>query len=264
MWKRRGRAAVAEADAAWGVEQQAADYERGRPTYPRPVIDLLVTEIPIHRGTRVCDLGAGTGQLTRALLAEAADVVAVEPVLAMRERLQQACPEADVRDGSAERLPLEDGSVDVVTVAQAFHWFDAGRALAEIHRVLRPGGTLALMWNLRDTSVDWVAEFGNIVHRHSGGKPRGGGRRGDWAGVIGTWGGYGHVHEARIPHTVSHNTRTLLARAVSTSHVATLSPRRRARCLRAVQKLTERHPALAGKDTFDLPHETVVYWCRRA
>jgi ubiquinone/menaquinone biosynthesis C-methylase UbiE len=125
--------------AARGFEQAADAYERARPTYPQAAVAWLCERLAVRRGRRVLDLAAGTGKLTRSLVAAGADVVAVEPIAAMRERLP---PEVEALDGTAEAIPLPGASVDAVTVAQAFHWFDAEPALAEIHRVLRPGGTL--------------------------------------------------------------------------------------------------------------------------
>src|SRR5436190_13208524 len=118
----------------------ASDYERARPSYPPQAIETLKADAGIGPGRRVCDLAAGTGKLTRLLVATGADVVAVEPVPGMREQLSEVLPEIEVLDGTAEAIPLDDGSLDVVTVAQAFHWFNFDEALAEIRRVLRPGG----------------------------------------------------------------------------------------------------------------------------
>lgn len=129
--------------AATGFARSAAAYERGRPGYPDDAVDALVAQLP---GRDVVDLAAGTGKLTRALVARGCDVVAVEPVAEMRAQIG---PPARVVEGVAEATGLADASADAVTVAQAFHWFHRPRALAEIHRVLRPGGMLALVWNTR-------------------------------------------------------------------------------------------------------------------
>jgi SAM-dependent methyltransferase len=129
--------------AATGFARAAAAYERGRAGYPDAAVDRLVAALP---GRRVIDLAAGTGKLTRSLAARGCDVVAVEPVAEMRAAI---APPARAVDGTAEATGLPEASADGVTVAQAFHWFDGPRALAEIHRVLRPGGVLALMWNGR-------------------------------------------------------------------------------------------------------------------
>src|SRR5207248_923565 len=120
-------------------------------SYPPESIDVLRRELGAGPGRRVCDLAAGTGKLTRSLVASGADVVAVEPVAGMRDQLSEVLPDIDVLDGTAEAIPLPDDSVDVVTVAQAFHWFKFDEALAEIRRVLRPAtGGLAILFNQRD------------------------------------------------------------------------------------------------------------------
>ncbi len=136
-------------------------YERARPTYPDAAVDWLVPA----RARRVVDLGAGTGKLTRSLVARGLDVTAVEPSAGMLDQLRLAVPGATALPGSAEAIPLPDGSVDLIAVAQAWHWFDAARAAAEAARVLRPGGSLAQIWNTRDTTVAWVARFGVIADR---------------------------------------------------------------------------------------------------
>ena len=133
--------------AAAGFASAARLYERARPSYPAEAIEWLVERTALGPGRTVLDIGAGTGKLTRLLVPSGARVVAVEPVAEMRALIG-----ADVEavDATAERLPFADASADVVTVAQAFHWFDHERALPELHRVLRPGGALALVWNMRD------------------------------------------------------------------------------------------------------------------
>ena len=145
----------------------AAIYERARPTYPDAAVDWLVPP----NARRVVDLGAGTGKLTRALVARGLEVTAVEPSAGMLEQLREAVPGAAALPGSAEAIPLGDASVDLVVSAQAWHWFDPVRAAAEAARVLRPGGTLAQIWNTRDTTVAWVTRFGAIAdrgHPHEG------------------------------------------------------------------------------------------------
>jgi SAM-dependent methyltransferase len=112
---------------------------------------------------RPLHLGAGTGKLTTALLDAGHRVVAVDPSGEMLALLRVVTPAADVRIGSAERIPLEDASVDVVTVAQAWHWFDPDRAAAQCRRALRPGGLLALAWHTRDERVAWVAELSRLA-----------------------------------------------------------------------------------------------------
>jgi SAM-dependent methyltransferase len=129
---------------AGSLDRWAEDYERGRPGWPPSVARIA----DVASTATVVDLGAGTGKLTRLLVAAFDRVVAVEPAEEMRRMLVDLCPEAEALSGSAEAIPLSDGTADVVFVAQAFHTFDTPRAIPEIARVLRPNGVLALLWNL--------------------------------------------------------------------------------------------------------------------
>ena len=138
--------------AAVGFARGADAYERGRPEYPADALEPL----RLSPDLTVLDLAAGTGKLTRPLAASGARVIAVEPVAEMRAALPSS---VETLDGTAESIPLGDGSVDLVTVGQAFHWFDGDAALAEIHRVLRPGGRLALVWNRRVEDAPVNAEI---------------------------------------------------------------------------------------------------------
>lgn len=246
--------------AADGFSAGADDYERGRPSYPGDAVAVLCEELGIGPGARVLDLAAGTGKLTRLLVPTGAEVVAVEPVAEMRRRLEQAAPQAHVLDGTAERIPLPDGSVDVVTVAQAFHWFDTPKALAEIAWVLKPGGGLGLVWNERDTREPWVAELSRLIrwdHRGEHRVPYT--TEVDWAGVIdGMDTPFGPVQRYDTTYRQPMDPDTLVARVLSTSYIASQPVAERERIAAAVRQLVE-----PLGPTFDLPYETVVYWCRK-
>jgi ubiquinone/menaquinone biosynthesis C-methylase UbiE len=139
----------------------ADEYERGRPDYPTDVVDALMRELGLGQGAPVLDLAAGTGKLTRALLASQLDVIAVEPQRELRDVLAANVGAERVRDGVGEAIPLDDGAVAAVTVADAFHWLDAQPALAEIARVLHPGGGLAIVTTAPDWgNAPWAHELG--------------------------------------------------------------------------------------------------------
>lgn len=143
---------------------QAGSYEVGRPEYPFEAVAWMLDRAPAG-ARRIADVGAGTGKLTRALVAgEGAEVVAVDPDPAMLAALRDAVPGVPTFVGTAERLPLPDASVDAVVLGQAWHWVDPVVASAEIGRVVRPGGVLGLVWNLRDERVDWVRRLTDIMH----------------------------------------------------------------------------------------------------
>lgn len=132
--------------AAEGFQVGADAYERGRPDFPAEAVEFLIQTLNIHQGSHVLDLAAGTGKLTRRLVPTGAKLTAVEPVEGMRRKFSALLPGVEILEGTAEAIPLAGGSVDAVAVAQAFHWFDGPRALAEIHQVLKPEGRLGLVW----------------------------------------------------------------------------------------------------------------------
>ena len=144
-------------------ESVAAEYERHRPEYPEEALRWAAGQLGLADGERVLDIGAGTGKLARGLVALGFEVVAVEPGAPMLERLRAAVPEAEPLEGPAESIPLADASVDAAFAGQAYHWFDRGRAVPELHRVLRPGGGLVLLWNWWDERDPLQHELGAIV-----------------------------------------------------------------------------------------------------
>jgi ubiquinone/menaquinone biosynthesis C-methylase UbiE len=250
--------------ASTGFQRAAAEYERARPSYPTDAVGYLCEILPVGPGVRVLDLAAGTGKLTRLLAATGATLLAVEPVEAMRGSLQQAVPGIEVLPGTAEAIPLADGAVDAVTVAQAFHWFDAKAALAEIARVLSPGGGLGLVWNVRDESVDWVRRFTEITIRHSGGTPY----RRDytfdrWQREFASSRLFTPLAARRFRFDQDADVDLVVERAASISFVASMAPAEREACLAEVREMLETHPELQGRTSFPFPYETDVYWCHR-
>jgi ubiquinone/menaquinone biosynthesis C-methylase UbiE len=138
-------------------------YERGRPEYPADAIAWLVDRLDVRAGRTVLDLAAGTGKLTRGLVRTGAHVIAVEPGQQMLAQLRHVLPDVEALVGGAEAIPLEDGSVDAVTVGSAFHWFRHDEAVPELHRVLRPGGAVALIWSSRDQSRPLQREISDLI-----------------------------------------------------------------------------------------------------
>jgi ubiquinone/menaquinone biosynthesis C-methylase UbiE len=243
--------------AAAGFARVADAYERGRPGYPREAIDHLVAELGLWDGTTVLDLAAGTGKLTRLLRATGATVIAVEPVAAMRRVLSEAVPGVEVRDGTAEAIPVTDGTLDAVTVAQAFHWFDARRALAEIHRALRPSGGLGLIWNAFDTSVDWVAALVALVQGYHRGEPQYG--RSGWREELTASRLFEPLTEHVSGLVQELSQADLLARVGSTSYIATLPDADRDLLFTEIRALVAGLPRPLA-----LPYRTDTFVTRRA
>ncbi len=241
-------------DVAWrGFSAGAEAYEAARPGYPAAALEALAGPVGIAAGQVVCDLGAGTGKLTRELVALGATVVAVEPVAEMRRVLGAAAPGAEVRDGTAESIPLATESVDVVTVAQAFHWFDAPAALAEVARVLRPGGRLALLWNERDERSAWVAEMSRLIGWHDRTVSRY--QHVDWPGVVEGSGAFTPLVERVFAWEQFLDRRRLAERVRSISYVAAMPAPERERLVRSVVALVARR-----SEPFPMPYTCRVQW----
>lgn len=225
-------------------------YERGRPGYPQAVLDWLLPEA----ARRVLDLGAGTGKLTRLLVAHGLDVVAVEPSDGMRAEFARVLPGVPVLDGTAERIPLQDGGVDAVLVAQAWHWVDVEPASREVARVLAPGGRLGLVWNLRDPGEDWVAQLERVIAQPT--------ESGDFDmadPVVGP--PFGPLERTDVPWSADLTAAEVLDMVASRSYVITLPEDRREAVLDGVRRLLADHPDLDGRDPVRLPY---VARCFRA
>ena len=251
--------------AARGFDRGAQAYEAARPSYPADAVACVVGRAGIGPGRAVLDLAAGTGKLTRLLVATGADVIAVEPVAGMRAQLHAVCPDVEDLDGTAEAIPVGDRSVDVVTVAQGFHWFDPGPALAEIARILRPDGALVLLWNIADRAVAWVDEYFRIVTDVGGPIPY---ERFladvDQRALVAEAGrgAFTPLEEwsTRWVHVL--DPAQLAERAASISIVASLPDDRRAEVMRRIEELATTHPDLAGRPGVPFPYVTRVQWCR--
>jgi SAM-dependent methyltransferase len=235
--ERRGRA------TSFGDVADA--YERARPEYPVEAIRWLVGDTPAD----VVDVGAGTGKLTRGLVALGHRVTAVEPLPEMLAHLRLAVPAATGLLGTAEQLPLADESADVVVSAQAFHWFNRPVALREFKRVLRPGGRLGLVWNTRDDREPWAAELSVAIGNETVESE-------DAKDPIGVSELFGTVEEATFEHVQRLDRETLLDLVRSRSYCAVMDPAEREQVLLRVGALYDAH---AGADGIDLPYVTECF-----
>ena len=234
----------------------AATYERGRPPYPPEALDWLLPK----GARRVLDLGAGTGKLTRELAARDLDVVAVEPLEGMRAELSRVLPGTPVLDGSAEHIPLPDGSVDAVLAAQAWHWVTPERAAPEVARVLRPGGTLGLVWNERDEREPWVSRLNQIVEEQGRKKQADELRARNDHGNPQVGPPFGPLELHQVPWVHHSSVPEVVDMIASRSYVILLPPGRREALLAGVRHLLETDPALSGQAGIALPYVT---WCWR-
>ena len=229
-----------------GYARSAAAYERGRPGYPPAAIDHLAARLRLGPGRTVVDLAAGTGKLTRPLLATGAEVVAVEPVAEMRAELPAA---ARAVEGRAEDMPLDTGSVDAVAVAQAFHWFDGDAALAEIHRVLRAGGSLALVWNRRQMDVPVNKAIQELLAPYRG--QMSAMQTGSWQGAFERTKLFGPLEGRMFANDQSLDADGLADRIASVNYIAKLDEKERTKVVEAAR-------ALAGAGGVTIPQDTEV------
>ena len=230
----------------------ALAYERGRPNYAPAVGGALAAELGLRTGTPVLDLAAGTGKLSRALLAAGLDVVAVEPHEAMRERLVAGIGAERVREGVAEDIPLGDASMQAVTVGDGFHWFDQARAVEEIRRVLGPNGGLAILTTIPDWGgASWGHEVGTLLmelrpeHTYFDGPP--------WHEAVTAAGGWTEPWEIRVTTSQPADPEGIVAYVASMSFVAALPEEERTARLAQVAELVE-----AGETPEELPVHVVI------
>jgi len=238
--------------AARGFGLVADVYERGRPDYPKAAVKRLVERLDLRPGRTVLDLAAGTGKLTRLLVPSGANVIASEPIPEMRAELERRVPQAIAMGGTAERIPLVDQYVDAVTVAQAFHWFEAEQALREIRRVLRPGGGLALIWNTRDDRNQLNNAISGILEPLSRDTPRR--RQRDARAILDESGLFTKCQTALFKHRQKLDEEGLVERVLSISFVAAA-----ARDVRADVEQQVRALARERDGRIRLPYVTELY-----
>jgi SAM-dependent methyltransferase len=224
----------------------AEAYDRGRPSFPQEAVRWLVGEDP----ATVLEVGAGTGKLTEQLVALGHDVHATEPAAEMLEILRRNLPDTRTSQASAEELPVPDRSVDVVVAAQSFHWFDLDQALPEIARVLRPGGRLSLVWNLRNEKIPWVRKLGALIGNQEL-------LAKDIAEPLVHSGLFGFVEDASFPFWQDINRGTIQDMVLSRSNIALLDDEAREAKLAEVVAFYDDYGR--GMDGMRLPYDTQCY-----
>jgi SAM-dependent methyltransferase len=248
--------------AAQGFGAQAAAYDRGRPSYPQAAVDWLASMLRIRPGSRVADLAAGTGKLT--------ELVAVEPVGAMRVRLRARLPDTALVAGVAEAMPFATASLDAVTVAQAFHWFQPEQAMRELARVIRPGGRLGLMWNARDRGVDWVDRVWTVMDRverhapwrdHGQGGPLGAPR---WSeSEVSERPGWSPWTDATFYHVQQLTHDQVIDRIRSVSHIGALPPAQQRAVLGEIAAILGEHPDTRDSASVSIGYRVDVRFAER-
>jgi SAM-dependent methyltransferase len=226
-------------------------YERARPGYPPEAVAWIADRLDVRPGRTVLDLGAGTGKLTRALLNTGARVIAVEPGDAMRAELERAAPGAEALRGSAEDIPLPNASVDAIAVGQAFHWFRHDVAIPELHRVLRPGGGVALLWNSRDPDAPLHQEIAKLIAPFI---PPDRPDSDEWAQLLEESELFGPLEERRFSFVQELDAHQLAERIASVSFVAAAPAAARRELDEQLRRVAER---LGGR--VDFPYLTDAY-----
>ncbi|WP_447764686.1 class I SAM-dependent methyltransferase [Sphingopyxis panaciterrae] len=247
--------------AATGYASASDPYRTGRPGYPPEAAAWLGEVLGLRADRTVLDLGAGTGNFIPLLKDTGARVLALEPVLAMRDKLAARFGEVELVPGTAEAIALADASVDAVICAQSFHWFATAEALREIHRILAPGGVLGLIWNARDERVPWVAALSAITDAYERGTPRH--KSGEWRRVFPA-AGFAAMEERHADYRHERSAeQVIVQRTMSVSFIGALPPDEQQRVEQRVRRLIAESPELAGKAEVAFPYRTSMFAYRR-
>jgi SAM-dependent methyltransferase len=239
----------------------AADYDRFRPGPPDSSLEWLIPD-----GARqVIEIGAGTGALTRLLLARGLQVQAVEPDARMRDLLVTRAPGALVTAGRGEEIPAPDGAADVVIASSSWHWVDQERGVPEVARVLRPGGRFALLWSSPDRTLPWLRTLwaGGVPLTDEQIASRDAHRRDRHVVDLGDSGAFSEPERKRIAWERTMSRAELLGVIGTYSAVITMDPDARQRFFASMERFLDEDPATAGRETFDIPMRCLCWRSNR-
>jgi ubiquinone/menaquinone biosynthesis C-methylase UbiE len=246
--------------AAQGFEQAATVYEQARPSYPNEVIDFIKSLY--DKPDIIIDLGAGTGKLTRLLAPIGArEIIAIEPVSAMRENLKKIPIITKIIDGTAEHIPFENNTIDMIICGQSFHWFANHRALAEFNRVLKPNGLLVLVWNVADhRGREWAEKIYEYVDSfRSNGVTRY--KTMEWKIAFENQTFFSSLQHKQFTNQQRATRDLAIKRILSISFVAALPSAQQSKLIDEVRKMFDNVEELRDSQEFDVNSLTDVYWC---
>lgn len=244
--------------AQQGFSQAAELYQQVRPDYPNEIVNWLKQELQLNQSSCVVDLGAGTGKFIPYLEQVTSDIIAVEPVQAMREQLSLAHPKIRTLDAYSTEIPLPPQSVDAVLCAQSFHWFANIETLNEIYQLLKIDGHLGLIWNQRDIEVNWVKALADILQLLEQDTPRY--HSGDWKKVfehqflfrLESVKVYSQVQKGTVEQVVSQ-------RLLSTSFIAAMTEKQQLELKQQFEQVVYEFTGKQPQDEIEFPYITYAY-----
>ena len=244
--------------AKQGFSSAAELYQQVRPHYPQEIVPWLQQQLNIAENSHVVDLGSGTGKFLPYLIPTQAKITAVEPVTEMLQQLQQKYSAIESIQASSDQLPFEDASIDTIICAQSFHWFANAETRNELHRVLKPSGHLALIWNQRDIKVNWVNALAEEIAMYEADTPRY--HSGAWKQVFAErqqfqlkdLTTFRLLHQGSVEQVVSK-------RLLSTSFIAALPQIKQQRLKAKFEQIVFDFTGLSAQDQIDFPYTTFAY-----
>jgi len=249
---------------ATNYDKAAPHYEQGRPEYPETAIRTLLTGVEYSPEMQICDLAAGTGKLSKAILAfhNNAHIVAIEPSEKMCQEFTRQLPDITIKQASATAIPLPDASVDILLVGTAFHWFCNEQALHEISRVLKPGGKLGLIWNIFDTRVPWVKEIRKLIQNYHSKTTVPSHDSAKWQKVFDTTNkSFSGLHHVTMTYTYQGSLQNITNRILSHGKVSNMADDKREELLQKVQRIAQQQ--LDAHNNITIPYRVEIYWTKK-